>query len=141
MNRDQRTEELYELRLNHPARLIGLYRTATDTPLLDNLPRGLGFTGMIEAILDNEFPADSLPDAESQRAALVSLRDMSLRDTVPVGSCLPSEPVTLTSEPVTLKRRWNHAAEMRAFCSGATMVLTGLFMAAMYFVLIGKLAV
>ena len=129
MNRDERAEELYELRLNPPARLIGLYRAATDTPPSDNLPRGLGFTGMIEAILDHEFPTDSLQDAESQLAALISLRD-----TVPVGSYLPSE-------PVKLKRRWNHAVEMRAFCSGATMILTGLLMAAMYFVLTGQLAV
>lgn len=127
MNREKRTEELYELRLNHPAHLIGLYRCATDTPLLDNLPRGLGFTGMIEAILDHEFPADGLHEAESQSAALISLRD-----TVPVVSDPPSE-------PVTLKRRWNHAVEVRAFCSGATMVLTGLLMAAMYFVLTGQL--
>ena len=124
MNRDERAEELYELRLNHPARLIGLYRVATDTPSLDNLPRGLGFTGMIEAILDNEFP-DGLQDAESQATLL------SLRDTVPVGSYLPPEP----AKP---KPRWNHALEMRAFCSGATMVLTGLLMAALYFVLTGQ---
>jgi len=140
MNRDQRAEELYELRLNHPVRLIELYRAATNTPLLDNLPRGLGFTGMIETILDNEFPTDSSQesDAESQRAFHISLRD-----TVPIGSHLPSEPIGshLPSEPETLKRRWNFALELREFCSGATMALTGLLMAGMYFVLTGQIAV
>jgi hypothetical protein len=129
MNRNERTEELYELRLNQPARLIGLYRAATDTPLLDNLPRGLGFTGMIEAILEHEFPADSLHGAE-----LPLDTHISLWDTVPVQNWPPSE-------PVQLKRCWNPAVEVRAFCSGATLVLTGLLMAAMYFVLTGRLAV
>ena len=120
MTREERAEELTRLRQSNPARLITLYRAATDTPLLDNLPRGLGFTGMIAAILDSEFLPETLPE--------------DTQDYVPLNELL-SEPSAVRSEPPTPVRRWDHVAEFRAFCSGAAIALTGLLMAAVYFIL------
>ena len=123
MTREERAEELNRLRRLHPARLIGLYRSATNTPLLTNLPRGLGFTGMIAAILDSEFPPETLPE---------DIEDT--QDYVPLNE-LFSEPSLTRSEPPMPLRRCDRVAELKAFCSGAAIALTGLLMAAVYFIL------
>jgi hypothetical protein len=126
MTREVRAEELTRLRRTDPARLIGIYRVATNIGLLANLPRGLGFTGMIAAILDSEFPSESM------------LTDT--QDFVPLDVLL-SEPLLSGSGPALLERptpvrRWNRVAEFRAFCSGGAIVLTGLLMAAGYLILV-----
>jgi hypothetical protein len=124
MTREERAEELNRLRQSNPARLIRQYRSATNTALLANLPRGLGFTGMIAAILDNEFPSETLPEDTEDTQDYVPLNELF------------SEPSPTVSEPPTPLRRWDRVAEFRAFCSGAAIVLTGLLMAAVYFILV-----
>ena len=54
MTRDERQQELLILKKENPHRLIALYRAATETPDLGQLPANMGFTGMIDAILKNE---------------------------------------------------------------------------------------
>jgi hypothetical protein len=126
MTREERAEELTRLRQSNPARLIRLYRSATNTPLLANLPRGLGFTGMIAAILDSEFPLEPLPE--------------DTQEYVPLNE-LFAEPSPALSEPPTPVRRWDRVAEFKALCSGAAMVFAGLLMAVMYFILTSQFPV
>jgi hypothetical protein len=149
MTREERVEELNRLRRSNPARLIGIYRAATNTPLLANLPRGLGFTGMIAAILDSEFRPETM-HAESQASTYVSLDALVPESRVPETSpeLVPEqspesvpEPSPALLEPPTPVRRWDHVAEFRAFSSGAAIVLTGLAMAAVYFILARHISV
>src|SRR5262245_2104237 len=108
MTREERAQELNVIRKTYPERLIGIYRAATKTPYLDQLPRGLGFTGMIEAILDHEFARATLHD-ELQQVTHVPQQH------------LISQPITPASlQPAT---NWRHRCgmEFRAFCSGAAM--------------------
>jgi hypothetical protein len=107
MPREERSRYLNTIRQTDPVQLIEIYRAATGTPPMDQLPRGLGFTGMIEAILASEF--DAGPSSK-------------LSDTVPLPAVSPAKPT----------RRTPHG-EFKAFCSGAALVGTGLLMAALYF--------
>jgi hypothetical protein len=54
MTRDERQQELQILKKENPHRLIALYRAATETPDLGQLPPKMGFIGMIDAILQRE---------------------------------------------------------------------------------------
>ena len=54
MTREDRAHELRELRLTNPSRIIALYRAATGKDELGQLPSGVGFTSMIDAILAHE---------------------------------------------------------------------------------------
>jgi hypothetical protein len=128
MTREERAEELTRLRRTDPARLIGIYRAATNTALLANLPRGLGFTGMIAAILESEYPPESiLTDTQDFVPLDVLLSEPLLSE---------PEPGPALLDPPTPVRRWNRVAEFRAFCSGGAIVLTGLLMAAGYLILV-----
>jgi hypothetical protein len=113
MTREERAQFLSEIRQSDPVLLIATYRAATNTPPMDQLPRGLGFTGMIEAILACES---------------VTGEYGKLADTVPL------HPVS-----VVQPNRRTPWGELRAFCSGAALVCTGLLMAAVYFLVKGQL--
>jgi hypothetical protein len=120
MTREERAEELNAMRQTHPDQLIGAYRAATNTPRLDQLPRGLGFTGMIEAILKHEFEVDG-SHCQLQEATYAPTHD---------ANCQP-----IAIESFEWDKRLSGRAcmvEFRAFCSGAAMVFTGLLMAAIY---------
>jgi hypothetical protein len=54
MTREDRAHELRQLRQSNPQRIIALYRAATGTPELGQLPAGVGFTSMIDAIVEHE---------------------------------------------------------------------------------------
>jgi len=114
MNREDRRRELNVLRQKNPQRLIATYRSATNTPRQDQLPRGLGFTGMIEAILEHEFASEKWHE--------------------------PSQPVvdadsTAAARSVAAARWRARMTEIRAFCGGAAMVFTGLLLAVLYIAL------
>lgn len=112
MPREDRSRYLNTIRQTDPVRLIEIYRAATKTPPMDQLPRGLGFTGMIEAILASEFDAGPC----------------NLSDTVPLHAVSPAKPT-----------RRAPTGELKAFCSGAALVGMGLLMAALYFLVKGQL--
>ena len=107
MPREDRSQYLSTIRQTDPVQLIEIYRAATKTPPMDQLPRGLGFTGMIEAILASEF--DAGPSG-------------NLADTVPLHPVSLAKPTPRTPP-----------GELKAFCSGAALVGMGLLMAALYF--------
>jgi hypothetical protein len=111
MTREERTQYLNQIRQTDPVQLIAIYRTATNTPLMDQLPRGLGFTGMIQAILENEF----------ERAVVRQQYSISLT------------PTTAFPKQAAPQRRHTPMEELRALCSGAALVCMGLLMAAFYF--------
>jgi len=111
MTYDDRQRELNVLRQKNPKRLIAIYRSATNTPEQVQLPRGLGFTGMIEAILEHEVTARE-SNEESQQA-------------VEVANATPNCPVTVA-------QRGAHMVELRAVCGGGTIVIAGLLLAVLY---------
>jgi len=54
MTCEDRAHELRSLRQSNPQRIIALYRAATGKDELGQLPAGVGFTSMIEAIIAHE---------------------------------------------------------------------------------------
>ena len=114
MTREDRLQELNRLRQKHPERLIAIYRSVTDTPERDQLPRGLGFTGMIEAILEHDVATGEVQE--------------ELRQAVQIAS-----PVTNCSVAVAQRRA--RMIELRAFCGGGAIVATGLLLAVLYLLL------
>jgi hypothetical protein len=115
MTREDRRQELNVLRKKDPERLIATYRSATNTPERGQLPRGLGFTGMIEAILEHEVATGELHDEVQQ--------------VVPIAS-------TATNCVVeAAERRRARMVEFKAFCGGGAMVFTGLLLAVLYLLL------
>lgn len=113
MTREERTQRLNELRQENPRRLIATYRHATNTPEQSQLPRGVGFTRMIEAILEHEFPAKELHDELQQDVEIVSMN-------------------TNRVVVAEYQRRRARMIEFRAFCGGGALVLAGLLLAALY---------
>jgi hypothetical protein len=62
--RELRLCELHALKSTDPAKLISMYRGVASLSVDNRLPRGVSFTGMINAILDHEaakWRADILP--------------------------------------------------------------------------------
>jgi hypothetical protein len=118
MTREERELELNEFRRTDPLRLVAAYRAATNTPLTENLPRGMGFPGMIAAILDREFAS---AEVHSETGVVRDAARYQLQ----------------THRATTLPARPRHCCDPRreftAFCSGAAMVSLGLLMAACYF--------
>jgi len=60
MTREDRAHELRQLRQTNPERIVALYRAATGTPDLGQLPAGVGFTSMIDAIVEHEVRAGEI---------------------------------------------------------------------------------
>jgi len=58
LSREDRSEELRRIGKESPQRLIALYRDATGKDELGQLPAGLSFASMIEAILAHEMAPD-----------------------------------------------------------------------------------
>jgi hypothetical protein len=110
MNRDERSLYLNMIRQTDPELLIAIYRAATNTRLPAQLPRGLGFSGMIEAILQSEFAGGDAP----------------------VQYSFARMPATEPWSPAPPQRRRTTFDELTAFCSGAALVCMGLVMAAFY---------
>jgi hypothetical protein len=54
MTREDLAHELQALRHTNPHKIIALYRAATGLPELGQLPSGIGFSGMIDAIIEHE---------------------------------------------------------------------------------------
>ena len=63
MTREDRAHELRALRNSDPQRLIALYRAATGKDEFGQLPAGLSFASMVDAVLQHEFPSDKTPHA------------------------------------------------------------------------------
>jgi hypothetical protein len=150
MTREERARELNAIRQTRPERLIATYRAATNTPQFDQLPRGLGFTGMIEAILDHEFQVEAPGTLEEPAPCLLEepgpcmLEEpgpCSLREVADASDCVLREIATACVEPATQRSPCASILELRAFCSGAAMVFTGLFMAALYLLMTNRLSV
>ena len=150
MTREERAQELNAIRQTRPERLIATYRAATNTPQFDQLPRGLGFTGMIEAILDHEFQVEEPGPLEEQATCLLpdqapgSLQEQapcSLREVADASDYVCRETTTASLESETQQIPCASMVELRAFCSGAAMVFTGLFMAALYLLMTHRLSV
>lgn len=118
MTRAEREQELNQLRQADPERLVAAYRTATDTPVTENLPRGMGFPGMIAAILDREFGSAEVGSDTPVVRDAAQFQLQSHRATT-----LPARP----------KHCCDPRSEFTAFCSGAAMVSLGLLMAACYY--------
>lgn len=118
MTRAEREQELNQLRQADPERLVAAYRTATDTPVTENLPRGMGFPGMIAAILDREFASAEVRGETGVVRDAAQFQLQSHRATT-----LPARP----------KHCCDPRSEFTAFCSGAAMVSLGLLMAACYY--------
>jgi len=118
---EDRTRQLHALRQRNPQRLIAAYRAATDRPEPLQLPRGLGFTGMIEAILQHEFATNT----EQDEFAAGEVLDESQKITQVLG-----EPAN--NFVVLPQRPPAHMTEFRAFCQGGAMVLAGLLLAVLY---------
>ena len=118
MTREQRDQELNEFRRTDPQRLIAVYRAATNTPLAENLPRGMGFPGMIAAILDREFGSTEVRSDTGVAWDAARFQVLNHRATT-----LPARPT----------QRCDPRGEFTAFCSGAAMVSLGLLMAAFYY--------
>jgi hypothetical protein len=57
MTCDDRANELHSLKITNPRQLIALYRAATDTPDLGQLPAGISFAAMIDEIIRHEEAA------------------------------------------------------------------------------------
>ena len=55
MTRENRTHELRQLRNSDPQRIIALYRAATGNDELEQLPTGVSFASMIDAIVEREY--------------------------------------------------------------------------------------
>jgi len=123
MTREVRREELNVLRQKNPQRLIATYRSATNTPEQDQLPRGMGFSGMIEAILEHEFSTGT----ELQQVAEVAH--------APPHDSISQRITPASLEAATHQRDRYLVVEFRAFCSGAAIVCTGLVMAGLYLLL------
>jgi hypothetical protein len=68
MTREDRAHELRQLRQSNPQRIIALYRAATGTPELGQLPAGIGFTSMIDAIVEHEVSAGEIDSDPPQGA-------------------------------------------------------------------------
>jgi hypothetical protein len=139
MTREQRAQQLNCIRQSDPKRLIATYRAATKMPAVDQLPRGLGFSGMIAAILEQEFDTEPARDEALQRtegAAQATLWQQSAAPPVEFAATAPREQVaTLPLKQAAQRRPLTLLGELAAFCSGAAMVATGLLMAALYFVM------
>jgi hypothetical protein len=54
MTREDRAHELQSLKATNPRRIIALYRAITGKDELGQLPEGVGFTAMIDAIIEHE---------------------------------------------------------------------------------------
>jgi hypothetical protein len=121
MTREERAQQLNRIRQSDPKRLITTYRTATHMHAMDQLPRGLGFTGMIEAILESEYDAEEV-HCELQKVADEPLQHFEFQQIV-----------AASVEQAPQPHRPTLMGELRAFCSGVAMVGTGLLMAAHYF--------
>jgi hypothetical protein len=111
MTRDERARQLNRIRQTDPKRLIRVYRAATNT---DQLPRGLGFIGMIEAILQREFEA------------------MTQEVTVTSGESISQRTTTASIEQAVQQRPFIFMGELTAFVTAEAMVATGLLMAVVY---------
>lgn len=127
---EDRTLELNSLRQKKPQRLIAIYRAATNTPEPQQLPRGLGFDGMIEAILKYELATttEQLDVAAAKMQAEVAtakVQDES-QNVTQIVSESANDFVVVPQSPRT------HTTEFRAFCQGGAMVLTGLLLAVLY---------
>jgi hypothetical protein len=120
MTREQREQELNRIRQADPAGLVAAYREATNTPTTENLPRGMGFPGMIAVILEREFGSAKIQcDSGPVNNAV-----QQFRLTTHGGTTLPAPPA----------RRCRLRDEITACCSGAALVCLGLLMAACYVV-------
>ena len=69
MTRDERKYELQALKSTAPERLVALYRDALGVDLHSQLPSGIGFGGMIDAIIEHELAAGELLCTDLQSAA------------------------------------------------------------------------
>jgi hypothetical protein len=118
MIREEREQELNQWRQADPRRLVAAYRAATNTPLAENLPRGMGFSGMIAAILAREFGSGDVPGETGAASVAAGFQVLTHR---------------ATTLPVRPKRCCDAWGEFTAFCSGAAMVSLGLLMAAFYY--------
>src|SRR5262245_36817121 len=107
MTREVRRQELNVLRQKNPQRLIATYRSATNTPEQGQLPRGMGFTGMIDAILDHEFAMGT----ELQQVAHAPPHDSISQRITPA-----------SLEAATHQCHRCLMVEFRAFCSGVAIV-------------------
>jgi hypothetical protein len=68
MTREWRERELQALKRSNPQRIVALYRGTTGTDELGQLPAGMGFTSVIDAIVMHEEKTGQF-DYESPRAA------------------------------------------------------------------------
>ena len=57
MTREDRAHELRQLRQERPERLIALYRLTAGLPVVNQLPAGVSFASMIDAIIEHEAAA------------------------------------------------------------------------------------
>ncbi len=62
MTREDRAQELRRLKQENPLRLIALYRQATGKDELGQLPLGVGFEAMIDAIVAYEVATGKIQD-------------------------------------------------------------------------------
>ena len=60
MSHELRRLQLRELRQTDPARLIAIYRQVANLNEISNLPPGVDFAGMIDAIIESETAAGKL---------------------------------------------------------------------------------
>lgn len=60
MTREDRAHELRDLSHSDPLRLIALYRAATGKDEFGQLPAGLSFASMIDAVIEHELKAESV---------------------------------------------------------------------------------
>jgi len=128
MTREERTQKLNALRQENPQRLIATYRQATNIPEKSQLPRGVGFTRMIEAILEHEFAAEELHDEFQPEVEIISMNTNIIVS------------AARRSVREAAKRRQARMAEFRKFCSGAVLVLTGLLLATVYCMVTHRIA-
>ena len=66
MTSEARRSELHAFKSSRPERLIALYGDALGVDLHGQLPSGIGFGGMIEAIIEYELATGQLQGAERQ---------------------------------------------------------------------------
>jgi hypothetical protein len=119
MTREDRRQELNVLRQKNPQRLIAIYRLATNTPEKGQLPRGLGFTGMIDAILEHEVATGKVDD---------ELQQVIRPASIATSCCVEVR-----------QRRRSCMVEFKAFCGGGAMVFVGLLLAILYLLLTQQL--
>lgn len=67
MTREDRAHELQTLKASNPRRIIALYRAITGKDELGQLPEGVGFTSMIDAIIEYEVAAGIVEGGEADR--------------------------------------------------------------------------